>query len=896
MLVSKAIPAFLQSIRDNHPGPDLIDRYLEHGTNLETQVMVAADDGFPVAGRRGSFTDGLHEWWHIRIPRKADSEPEFNDYQLNWPIDPHVESIGSTGWDWKARRSCWVGFDFDSIVSHAPGVGVTDEELERVKDAAKNIPWLEVRRSSGGGGLHLYAIFDKEGIECENHTVHAALARSVLGMMSSETGFDFSGRLDVCGHVLWLHSRKCNQKNRGFELLKAATEPLTKLPENWRAHIEVVTHKRSKIRLGAVSESHRDAFESLTTSQRIVPLDETHKKIIEALHEAGFTAIWVQDHHLLQTHTAGLQYLIENCPELNLKGFFKTVSLGKDPGGPNCFLFPLEDGAWRVYRFGPGTVEDSTWEQNGEGYTTCYFNKQPNLKVIARALGGLEDDKGGGYIFRSLNKASEALKALGQKIVLPEEFADRETRLNAHKDGRLIVRIAEGAHDDDLTDLGWLKKKGQWYRIFDVKAETKSSEIGITQCDGFLRNLETPDQPIGWMRKNRDGWSRHPLNAICKGMDALYDQKTAATIINLCLDNPWLLVNRPFETEYPGGRQWNKDAAQFRFQPTDTPGPHPTWDAVLNHCGQDWDEALRDTEWAQKCNIRTGADYLLAWAACLLRDPYCKLPYLFFYGGENCGKTSYHKALSLLISSGVVSGDRALKSEFNGELINAILCCIEETDLSSSKGAYPRLKDWVTNDEIWIRRMRTDSYKMQNCCHFVHTANERDSCPIKFGDTRISIAYVPAIDPGSEIPPLKMKERLESEAPFFMRTIFDLVLPPLFHRLRLPVISNSSKERAEALALNPLEQFVSENAYYVPGDKVTFKEFRAKFDKWMEEECPSERGEWVNAQKIAKSLPHQFPFGISTGNQRCIGNIAWEPRESTGTPYTVSGGRLTVRG
>ena len=42
-----------------------------------------------------------------------------------------------TGWDWQARRSRWVAFDFDSLTGHAKGVGISDEELEKVRQAAE---------------------------------------------------------------------------------------------------------------------------------------------------------------------------------------------------------------------------------------------------------------------------------------------------------------------------------------------------------------------------------------------------------------------------------------------------------------------------------------------------------------------------------------------------------------------------------------------------------------------------------------------------------------------------------------------------------------------------------------------------------------------------------------
>ena len=59
---------------------------------------------------------------------------------------------------------------------------------------------MEVRRSTGGSGLHLRTYLDS--IPCENHTVHAALARAILGMMSSECNFDFASQIDCCGGVM----------------------------------------------------------------------------------------------------------------------------------------------------------------------------------------------------------------------------------------------------------------------------------------------------------------------------------------------------------------------------------------------------------------------------------------------------------------------------------------------------------------------------------------------------------------------------------------------------------------------------------------------------------------------------------------------------------------------
>ena len=145
MRVTESITSFLTARLKDHNGPDLLKTYLEFGPNLETQVNVAAGQGEPVDGKRHTYTDGTTEWFSFRIPKNANSEPEFNDWTIRWPLDLHAEAIGSTGWDWKSRCSRFVGFDFDAITGHASGVGVSAAELDRVRQAAQRLRWSSTR-------------------------------------------------------------------------------------------------------------------------------------------------------------------------------------------------------------------------------------------------------------------------------------------------------------------------------------------------------------------------------------------------------------------------------------------------------------------------------------------------------------------------------------------------------------------------------------------------------------------------------------------------------------------------------------------------------------------------------------------------------------------------------
>lgn len=202
--VSECIRRFLRA-RVTPGNQDLVAFWEEHCPHLETQLLT--HPGRAVEGKSNVWTDGDYQWWNIRIPKHADSEPEFRDYQLDWPLDPYVLGIGSTGWDWHHRRSCYVGFDFDAMVNHARGVGIPDGDLTKIQNAVQAVPYVEVRRSTGGFGIHLYVRFNPS-ITTKNHTEHAQLARVVLDKISHQIGFALSDHVDAVGGNMWIWHRK----------------------------------------------------------------------------------------------------------------------------------------------------------------------------------------------------------------------------------------------------------------------------------------------------------------------------------------------------------------------------------------------------------------------------------------------------------------------------------------------------------------------------------------------------------------------------------------------------------------------------------------------------------------------------------------------------------------
>jgi hypothetical protein len=885
--VSEALYKFLHA-RKTPANADLIDRW---GINMETQVNVAVSDGEPVAGKRSTFAKGADTWHSIRVPRDANSEPHWDDYELRYSFTEHAEGIGMTGWDWQNRRSRSVAFDFDALTGHAKGVGVTDEALEQVKQKAMQLPYVEVRRSTGGSGLHLRTYFDAAGIPTENHTAHAALARCILGMMSSECNFDFASQIDALGGVMWVWHRKMTAENHGLEIVKPATKVLTAadLPANWRDHIDVVTHKRSKVRINEVQDDDLDPFEALASAQKIIPLDDAHKAQIEALQRSHYTTLWIADHHLLQTHTCALKELMEGREgkELKLVGMFDTNSQGRNPGNPNCFLFALPNGAWRVYRFSPGIAEAETWEQDGKTWTTCYFNRRPELAVAAKVYGGIEDPEKREYVFKSPDDALKAAKVLGQPDTsLDPMFEGRRTTLKPHKDGRLVVEIERVKGDADQPEpKGWLAKKTKWVRVFEtVLTKQSDEETEAMQYDHTLRALKTPAQQfLGWRTKDKSGkWVGNPAANVKMLLQNLGNPKDKAEcIMGGAIDQNWELVSLPFRDEYPGGRQWNRDAAQFRVPPAalepDEAPHHPYWDLVFNHIGIELTPALRGLPWAEKSNITTGADYLRAWVACAFRDPFEPTPYLFLWGNENSGKSIFHESLELLVTKGVVKADKVLTShnEFNGELAGAIICVVEEKNVATTPGAHARIKEYVTARTLSIREMRTNTYQIPNTTHWIQCANSQRDCPVIPGDTRITVIEVCDLLPEQEVPKLTLLAKLKEEAPHFMYTLMNLQLPPVIGRMRLPVVRTPSKARTEELNKSPLQQFLEDCCIVKEGARLRFGEFYDAFEKTVD---AGEKHEWSRT-KVARLLPNRHQI-YKTHGQKWVPNVAFKASEA----------------
>lgn len=878
--------------------PDLAALY---SADMEVQINVAQGNGERTdrdyKGRKyQSYSDGIEHWGHFRIPHNAKIAPEDNDHELSFNLAEHVEGIGMTGWDWRNKKSKWVAFDFDAIAGHSEkhSKKLTDAQLQLIKNTVSTIPWVTIRLSTSGQGLHLYVFL--EDVTTDNHTEHAAVARSILGLMSSITGIDLQASVDNCGGNMWCWHRKMAGTN-GLTLLKQGT-PLKEIPVNWRDHLNVITSRSKKIVPSFIAASEVSGidkmFEELTSSRTKIPLDSVHQQLIQYLHETHAQAWWDADNHCLVTHTIHLKEAHEH---LKLKGIFKTISQGRERGNDhNLFMSPIHNGAWVVRRFTPGVAEDVTWSVDNKGFTKCYFNMEPDLQTAARSKNAIENTSGA-FVFREANVAVTTAQQLGVKVELPSWITNREASLKHHRDGRLIIQIKHEANDPANEMPGWLAGKGMWTKIFAVQI-AKKAEPEVGNYDQVIRHLTTPENAdCGWMIKTDGEWFTEPLTHARALLKALGMKGTESdVVVGSSVAKPWRLICKPFEPEEPGGRIWNRNAPQLAFIPTASDLlTYPHWLMILQHLGQGLDDAIKVNEWCKTSGILTGADYLKCWLASIFQEPRQPLPYLFFYSDEqNTGKSIFHEAVSLLVTKGVVRADNALTNQqgFNAELENAILCVIEEVDMQKNKVAYSRIKDWTTGLQIPIHKKTLTPYSVDNTTHYCQMANTSKACPVGIGDSRIVVIEVKPIDPSVMIPKKQLIELLEKEAPDFLAALLHLELPKSNDRLNIPVVSTDAKKVAEKSNQTYLDIFLEEVCHYAPGQTVLYADFYERFKEWVDVD---QLGIWTKI-RVGRELPKPYVKGrLQKNNQIYVGNVSFDgPSEANGTTELILQGEHLV--
>lgn len=835
---------------------------------MEVQVNVAPDGGTRVndiykgrhwvgwKGQDGTF------WKSFRIPLNADSMPQYTDRDIKFNLTDHVDGIGMTGWNWVQRESLWVGFDFDSIANHK--AGLTQDALDNLLNILLNLDYTTIVKSTSGKGYHVYIHFSRP-VKTENHTYHAALAKSILNYLIMDTGHNFKADVDVCGGVLWVYHRK-QEGTDGLSLIKEGTTfDVTKIPSNWLDYVEVTSKKQKKTTL-------RQDMSELAASQNQVVLDPEHNALLKWFTEkAQRDYWWDNDHNMLVCHTLDLA---QAHADLHLRGIFYTASSGSTT--QNCFCFPMQSGSWVVRRHGKNVKEHTYWTIDANGWTRCMYNISAEVEPAARTNKGIRNAKNE-YIFASHKDCLIALKQMDLTIQYSLEWLtiaggpDRESKIKVK--GDVLILSIKQLYPTEIQPDGFLLNKEYWEIIIDLPKNKKE----LSTPDNLIRHTISNGSEAGWFIKTQNSWisqSRANVYTVLIAQED-YERCDIEGLVGKCILTPWKLVNYPFLDEYPGGREWNKDAASFKIAPVS--GSCSTWLSILQHCGKNLTDSVKNHSWCMENGINDGGEYLLCWLASMIQAPEQPLPYLCFFGEQNTGKSTLHEAINaFLLKKGYARADHALTnpSGFNSEIANAVLCVVEETDLRINKEAANRIKDWVTGKTISIRMMYRNTYDICNTTHWMQCTNDLNYCMVLPGDTRIVVVKVDR--PNEEIPKQRLFDALEKEASAFLHLLQNIELPKSPTRLAIPVISTFEKSEVENSNRNLLELFVKERCYQRKGAYIDFEEFYVSFLDWIP---PNERGTW-SKNKISRSLPKT---GLlckgkhGADNKTILGNISLDP-------------------
>jgi hypothetical protein len=360
-----------------------------------------------------------------------------------------------------------------------------------------------------------------------------------------------------------------------------------------------------------------------------------------------------------------------------------------------------------------------------------------------------------------------------------------------------------------------------------------------------IRFVADAARRVGWFKQTQDeGWVQVDGTEARATMRAQGQDPDAE--VKALTDAPWTLVNEPFAPEELEGRQWNKDGARFAFKPE--LGDCPTWRLMLDHVGRSIDAVVLADDWCKHAGVKTGGQYLLKWCASMFQRPKSRTAYLFLHGPQEAGKSTLHEALKDLLLRGYVRANHALKSKegFNGEIANAVLCVIEEVDLSDNRrDTFERVKDWVTGEVISVRALYRQAVDFVNTTHWIQCAQKRAFMPVLPGDTRITELYVEHAD--NPIPKDVFRARLREEGPQFLHVVLHEPLPEQTGRLFIPALSSQGKTEQAGAARTELEEWMDSH----PWTEVTEEQMISAFLDWLP---MGSKGSWTRG-RVLRELP-----------------------------------------
>jgi len=172
--------------------------------------------------------------------------------------------------------------------------------------------------------------------------------------------------------------------------------------------------------------------------------------------------------------------------------------------------------------------------------------------------------------------------------------------------------------------------------------------------------------------------------------------------------------------------------------------------------------------------------HFINWLAFIAQTRECPKTSWILLGAPGTGKSTVSRiCLPLLFgkrNTRVLNGSQMIE-DFNGYMKHAWFVCVEEIEVNKNEEIklYNRLKEWITEDTIAIREMRTNTYEISNFANFVFTTNSFNPMKIVHGDRRFNVSQSTGSDL-IEVPEFKkyyenyedFRKDIEKEVPEMM--------------------------------------------------------------------------------------------------------------------------------
>lgn len=207
---------------------------------------------------------------------------------------------------------------------------------------------------------------------------------------------------------------------------------------------------------------------------------------------------------------------------------------------------------------------------------------------------------------------------------------------------------------------------------------------------------------------------------------------------------------------------------------------------------------------------------LLSWMAHIIqtngRSNWCPV----IQGVEGDGKTTIATVMAVMLgghhNSVTINGD-SLAEKYSPWAEGALFCFVEEVRLHGSDryAVINKIKPFITNDTVPIRRMQTDIYNVVNTVNYMMGSNFKDAIPLDDNDSR----YFPIFSRWQNKKALKAfmaanptyyadLAELAEYGPDLRRFFLDYELHPEFHpRKRAP--DSEARQEMAALSRSPEE-------------------------------------------------------------------------------------------